>query len=107
MRDFLEFAGTDYTPQNQVHHTYIISVVFTASDEVERNAYSCMLQRLDSARFYTVSYTYTDEQKKIQATPMTSSSSYGTQNQVAARSCWFESGQGHQSPLLLRGMKRK
>ena len=45
---------------------------------------------------YTLSYTLLHLSEKFTAATGTYGSAYLTQNQVAARSCWFESGQGHQ-----------
>jgi hypothetical protein len=46
---------------------------------------------------YTAPYTYTEIGHKVQVISVTCDRHHLTQNQVAARSCWFESGQGHQS----------
>ena len=46
---------------------------------------------------YTLSYTLLHLSDKFPAATGTYGRAHLTQNQVAARSCWFESGQGHQS----------
>jgi hypothetical protein len=46
---------------------------------------------------YTVSYTCTLTGDNYIDFTMTYARHYLTQNQVVATSCWFESGQGHQS----------
>jgi len=50
----------------------------------------------DSTIFYTVSYTYTFFSGNSLALSGVCVLPNATQNQVAVRSCWFESGQGHQ-----------
>ena len=50
----------------------------------------------DSTIFYTVSYTYTFFSVNSLAISGVCVLPNATQNQVAVRSCWFESGQGHQ-----------
>jgi hypothetical protein len=50
----------------------------------------------DSTIFYTDSYTYTSSSVNSLAISAVCVLPNTTQNQVAARLCWFESGQGHQ-----------
>jgi hypothetical protein len=59
-----------------------------------------VLLTVDSTEIYTVSYTYTSSVRNSLVLSKTCLLDRVTQNQVVATSCWFESGQGHQSDQL-------
>jgi hypothetical protein len=94
MKNSAALTRREYPPSaGRYMHSYIGEAVMQHLC-LETRLFLSMLARHGSARFYTVSYTYTDRHVFYQMITITSRSLVPTQNQVMATLCWFESGQG-------------